>query len=330
LAKEVFDVGLTRVARQRDAIPRLQVTMNPADEDHWTYHEFVDDPLDVTIDDLYIKTRKFDIPYGENKYLTDMSRELVKVGYRDDPALYARYVKGEFSFVIIGEKVCPEYDENIHRTKVKLDPMDNQTFIRCWDGGLYPSCVIMQFAPSGKLRILDTVRGENIGLRQLIKTQLRPLFARRYYKWIDDLSQWRDIGDPNIGMREQSDSEQSAAGVITDELGGTFEPGPSHWHPRRESMKEAFYRMVDGEPMIQISKHEGILHRAVRGGWHYKKDNQGRIMGDKPVKDIHSHPGDAFSYGIGKLLPWKPRIKIDQKKRERYAKSMKSYGGKRK
>lgn len=316
LVEEVFQVGLTRVARQKDSTPRMQITMNPADEDHWTYRILCLDPINDNPKYPGINTNTIFIPYGENVNLTDIARETVKAGYKDNPELYARYVEGKFSFVTRGERVMPEYNEDVHLAKVKLDPIKGVETFRFWDGGLNPTCVIAQLTPSGRIFVLDTLRGSNMGTRQLITTQLKPLLETRYI----DVESWRDIGDPAMSNREQSDSNQSAAQIIQDELGTNLEPGPTHWNPRRESLKECLNRMVDGKPMLLVSKHEGILNRALRGGWHYRKNNSGDVLRDKAEKDIHSHPGDALSYGIGRLLPWKAPRRMNP----RTAKTMKN------
>ena len=41
---------------------------------------------------------------------------------------------------------------------------------------------------------------------------------------------------------------------------------------------------------------------ALRGGWHYHVARTGTISRE-PVKDDHSHPGDAISYGAAVLFP---------------------------
>lgn len=327
LPEEVFDVALSRVARQKNSIPRLQITMNPGDEEHWTYHKAIEDPinplggaLNYADDGMdIIRSEIINIPYGENKTLTNFTRASVKTAYKNRPDLWARYVDGDWSFVQGGIQVVPEYNEKLHRAKVILDPMPNRTVYRFWDAGLNPTCVFYQTTPRGRLFILDTLRGDNMGMRQFLKLQVIPLMNRRY----SEIEDWEDIGDPNCLMREQSDSETSAALIINEALDTSFIGGPDLWAPRREAVKEIFTRMVDGEPMILLSSHEGILHRALRGGWSYKKDNAGNVLKDKPIKNIHSHPGDALSYGIGKLHPWlqkkKPSMGGLKKQRRRAA-----------
>jgi hypothetical protein len=238
------------------------------------------------------------IPRGENKNLPEEERERVRRSYAHRPDLLARYDRGEFGFVQIGEAVIPEYNEQAHLAKEKIDPMEVLTY-RFWDGGLYPTCIFFQITPRGRMQVVDTMRGENMGMRQFIHTAIKPLISARYYK----ITEWQDIGDASIANREQSDSSQTAAQVINEELGTSFQKGIQGWEARKEAIKEVMTRLLDGEPMFQISPHERILHRALSGGWHYLKDMNGNILRDKPVKDIHSHPADAFGHGLAKIFP---------------------------
>jgi hypothetical protein len=144
-------------------------------------------------------------------------------------------------------------------------------------------------------------------MKQLIVAEVKPLIARRY----GSITSWSDYGDPSLMHREQSDSDRTASEVIEEELKTTFLGGEMDWQTRREAWKDLLNRNVDGLPMFQISKHEMILHRALNGGWHYYRDASGKVLNDKPVKDIHSHPADAVSHGIAmifsKTLPQEPR-----------------------
>jgi hypothetical protein len=164
----------------------------------------------------------------------------------------------------------------------------------------------MQITPRGRAFITDTLRGENMGMKQFIQSKVKPLLGIRYHT----IDRWRDIGDASLANREQSDSSQTAAGIIDDELGTQFEKGEMGWEVRREAVKEILSRLVDGEPMLQLSKHEGILHRALRGGWHYHKDISGKVLRDIPVKDLHSHPADAFSHGIARIFQYQPKMPV--------------------
>jgi hypothetical protein len=308
LSLDVYNACLSRVARalstEFEALglqPRLQITMNPADEEHWTFHELIENPRFPNPQFPRIRIRVYNIPYGENVHQSQTSRDMTKLAFQNNPGLMMRYVGGQFAFVQAGKAVSPNYNESIHRSDRKLDPIPGCPGLRFWDGGLNPTCILAQITPRGRVIILDSFVGENIGMRQLIRQEVRPMLESYRYKEAR-IPSWRDIGDPALNQREQSDSEQRAAMVIEDELGGFFEPGPVDWYTRREAVAEGLNHLVDGYPMVHLSRHEGKLHRALRGGWHYHVDPSGRVLRNEPIKNIHSHPGDAFGYGIAVIM----------------------------
>jgi hypothetical protein len=308
LGLDVFLTAMTRVCRadimsghEDDYIPLLMTSMNPADQDHWTYPMFVENPPVAPDDYPFLRVETFHIQHGENQHLPSVSREAAKLMYKNNPALFQRYVEGKFAFVCVGKEVTTEYNPDLHRCKEKLDPIPGVKGLRFWDTGLNPTCVLGQITPKGRLHITDTFRGDGIGMQQFLDTFIKPTTLDRY----KEVSEWRDIADPAISNREQSNSDHTAAKIIEKELNTCVEYGAKNWDPRKQACKKALGMLIDGRPFVQISKHEGILHRALQGGWHYKTDNSGNVIGGqnaKPKKDIHSHPGDAFSYGMSLIV----------------------------
>jgi hypothetical protein len=299
---EAFDAAVARCARQRFAIPRIQVTMNPPEEEHWTYQVFYENirafPSPDVADNGAVTMEVYHIPYGENRHLSPEARAGAIAAFKDNPALKMRFIEGKPAYTSVGEPVVPLYDEKIHRTPVgtQIDPLDT-TIFRFWDGWQNPTCVFMQIH-DGQYQVLDTVRGYNTAVKQLIEDRIRPLLAKRY----SHVQHWRDIGDPSMADPDQSNIEHSAARTIDDMLGARFEKGARLWEPRRDAILKLMNDSCGpGRPKLLISHHEEILHRALRGGWHYVKDHSGKFTKNKPSKDIHSHPGDAFSYGIEKI-----------------------------
>lgn len=300
LAETTYKLLATSLRQHVSTNCRMQITMNYPDEEHWSWKLFYEHGDD--------ERRLFRMPRGENKHVTDQYRKNMERALfgRDD--LLSRLVYGKPARVQIGEKVTPEYDEDIHRSRVDLDPLPSLVGFRFWDGGRNPACLFHQITPMGQLICVDSRRGENVGLRQFIRDQVKPLIAARY-PW-EIVPSWRDLGDPSMLYPESLDTDLTAAKIIGEELFSTpneparFEGGVSDPFARRESLKQLLMnRLEDHLPMYRISKHEGILHRALAGGWHYHKDQAGRVLRDSPVKDIHSHPGDALAHSVAKLFP---------------------------
>ena len=126
---------------------------------------------------------------------------------------------------------------------------------------------------------------------------------------------------------DQSTSRVNAAKVITEKLQTRFESGPTRWPNRLEPMAPALKRNLNGGiPAVILSASAAPLHKALKGGWHYKTDNSGHVMGKIPVKNEHSHPGDMFSYLIAMLMPFSVRKEFQKmEKAARMGRAM-SYG----
>lgn len=295
LIPEGIELGaLTPAGKIRNR--RAQITMNYPDEDHWTWLRFFEmDHPDRSL---------FRIPRGMNKHIDNQYRANMYNALKSKPALLARLVEGKPAHVYQGEAVTPEYGER-HRSAAILEPLKNAKMYRSWDGGLNPSCIFWQITPNGRIVVYDALRGENMGMKQFIITKVKPTLAAHYQEYTD----WEDSGDPALNERDQSDSTQTAAMVINAELQASFIPGVTSWEQRRETIKDLLNRQIDGEPLILLSKRAVILHQAFAGGWHYTKTPTGAILKDKPVKDKHSHPADAFCHHVAKLYTFKQKAK---------------------
>jgi hypothetical protein len=196
--------------------------------------------------------------------------------------------------------------------------MPNQVTYRFWDGDQHPATVFAQWTPRGKFMVLDTVRAPvaGYGMKQLIDNQVKPLIQERYHM----ITKWRDLGDPTLADRDPSDSSQTAASMIEKVLNTRYEGGVLRWGPRKEAMKQLLLKEIgNGEPMLVVSKHEKILHRALSGGWHYHRSASGKISDEPDNADINSHPAAGLSHGIAKLFQMdrEARIKLPPSRKGR-------------
>jgi len=306
LPRDVFDLAVARASRQTGTAMRVQISQNPADEDHWTEDLANEPDLYSSDPETGVEIRKavFHIAYRENKYLNPHTRAANIGAFKSDPGKYARYVEGRAAPVLKGKKVTPEYDPVRHYAGDReLDIVRGAVGIRMWDAWQNPCCIIGQLVRPGKLWIHNVCVGENIGVKELIEQSVVPLMNTPKYKGrIDD---WREIGDPTMRTPDQSTIQETAARRVEQAFGTRFEPGPTRWAARIEPTKSALLQSAtDASPKIFISRTAHLLHRTLNGGWHWKKDNSGNIIGSLPVKDKFSHPGDAFSYGVSVLFPY--------------------------
>lgn len=334
----VFRMAIARAARQRGTVIRVQITQNPADEEHWT-SLLVDEPYEYAtyVDPKTGKTytvykEVFSIPAGENKHLSGLTRAANVAAFQDDPAKMARYVKGEIATVHLGRPVTPGYSPRIHYSPHILPVFPGQ-LIQMWDSWQHPCCLLAQYAPTGQLILHDCCYGEGLGVKELIEEQLEPMLATPKYK--GKAQSWRILGDRTMKIADQSSVNSVTSRIIEEKfkIGKNrfrFEPGPAHWRTMKEPLNASLKKLLNGGiPMVYLSRSCTRLHRALKGGWHYKTDNNGKVIGQnpKPVKDDqHNHPGDAFANGISVLLPGEKKT-IREKQQSRNKKYPGGYGG---
>jgi len=191
--------------------------------------------------------------------------------------------------------------------------------VRGWDGWHSPCCGIMQHAPPNRLVVHEVIEGDgDMGTRELILEKLLPRLQKAEYR--GKIHEWRDIGDPSMRTPDQSSTAMSAAKVIRELLHSRFEPGPTRWPQRIMPLRAALGRNgSDGQPQILISSTAHNLHKALNGGWHWKTDNAGNIIGNIPDKDEFSHLGDMLCYVAARLFPVVTREGDDARDRRRVA-----------
>lgn len=302
IPKEVFRVCESRM-RGGNIPKRLQITMNPSDRSHWTFHERELNPEFETV------TESIRIRPGENPHISMADREAVKRAFKDRPDLYKRYVLGIESESYSGIAITPEYNADWHRASFELKPIIGAESFLCFDGGLNPTCVLFQLTPSGRIHLLDCVSMENSGMRQLIATKLIPLLQSP--RW-SRIKRFRALGDDSLKNREQSDSDYSAAAIIAGMLKkwlghDGYEGGVQDWSLRQEAIKTLLDTNVGGLPRLLVNPittpgepwHR--IHAALAGGYCYKLSG-GQIQRDGPDKNVHSHVGDAMTHVFAKLF----------------------------
>ena len=291
IAAMIFETAMGRMRQPGMKWYAARLAQNNPDESHWTYKKFV---APGTTDYVHFQTNTPEntknLPPG---YYEDMERDLG----RDD--LKRRFIRGEFGFQKLGKSVTPNWSDRLHLSE-RVEAIPGLELVLLWDFGQDATCIITQLTPLGHWLVPHAFVAPESGMGsfQLIEEMVKPALTRQYQGFT-----WRHIGDPNGNMREQSNSNQSAVKVIKRELGGSWKSGPDRLQPRIDPLNSVLSRTIDGVGMVQVDKHnaEPVWH-ALRGGWHYAL-HKGGVVGDKPVKNEHSHPGDAMGYGAAVLFP---------------------------
>lgn len=302
VSEYVFDTAYAQLRQPGMKWYSAKLAQNNPDESHWTYRRFVDpgtppDPeaeLPPEQESGFIAWQTKDPENTQNLpagYYRNLERQ-----WSHRPDLVNRFVKGKYGFQQVGMPVTPEWSDELHLTQ-GLEPVKGTPLHLLYDGGLNPTCIVTQVTPLGYWLIIESFVGDGIGMYQLIESVVKPALTSRYPGFT-----WEHIGDPNLRSAEQSSSAQSAAKLITSELGGRFRPGPVDVDSRVDPLRSVLSRTIGGTGMLQVDQHKAkhVWH-ALRGGWHWHIARGGNVGQIK--KNQHSHPGDSVGYGAARLFP---------------------------
>ena len=302
ISEFIFETAMAQLRQDGMRWYAAKLAQNNPDESHWTYRRFWEPgtpelsrrrPAEQVAGFLGFRPGK---PENED-HLPDGYYERMASLWSHRPDLIRRFVEGKPGYQQVGTQVTPEWDDELHLTR-NLRPVRGVDLQLCWDGGLNPTCVITQVTPLGDWLVLEAHVGDGIGAYELIEDVIRPRLTTAYRGF-----SWRHIGDPSMANREQSSSMNSAVRMIRGQLGGPWIPGPTTLTPRLEPLRAVLRKAREGRGIVRVDRDNAkqIWH-GLRGGWHYQMHRSG-VVGDSPVKDIHSHPCDALSYGAAMLFP---------------------------
>jgi len=286
----IFDIAISRLRQQKMGWYALKLAENNPDEQHWSYRRFVSPGTDGFV--VWQPER----PENEQNLPPEYYAELRRV-WAHRPDLVRRFIEGEFGFQLEGKSVTPQWSDRLHLA-TGLYPLKNLLVHVLWDFGHNPTFIATQRTPMGNWFVLDALVGEDIGVEELISEAIRPLLAERYR----GLS-LAHIGDPAGRQREQTSIMRSAVKLIRSSLGGSWRSGPVRLSERIEPLRAVLSRAPGGRGIVQVDRSRAIaVWQALRGGWHFHVSRSGIVSGE-PVKNMHSHPGDAMGYGAAVLFP---------------------------
>lgn len=289
---------------------------NPPDTDHWWYalaeerrtpgSDETTEPISPR-DWFFVQQPPALLKIAPGRYLPHPAAENVEnqplgYSYWTDQVSGASeewikvYLLGQYGYVQEGKLVYPEYRDNVHCSKVDLQPLRGLPLLLGWDFGLTPACIVGQLTLRGQLRVIDEFCSEHMGIQQFANVVVKPQLAVRYPTWTLD----NDIvgaGDPAGADPAQTD--ESTCFQVLNESG--FRMAPTHTNaflPRREAVAGYLTRMDGGEPSLLLSPRCRTLRKGFLGGYHYRRVQVPgkQIYRDEPDKDDFSHPHDGLQY----------------------------------
>lgn len=292
ISEEVFTIAMSR-RRENPTTTRwyaAKLAENNPDEAHWTYKKFVDPGTEGY--KVWQPNEPENLAHLPVNYYANMRRDFAG---RED--LIRRFVDGEFGFQSEGKPVTPQWSDRMHLT-FGLHPLPRLELVLLWDFGHNPTCIITQKTPLGNWNILEALVGDGIGATELIEQHVLPLLSAKYRG-----HSLRHIGDPTGSTPDQSTIARSPVIVIKRKLGGVWMPGPVKPGDRIPPLQRILTQSTRGRGIVQVDKaNAAAVWHALRGGYHFHVARTG-LISTVPHKNIHSHPGDAMTYGAAVLFP---------------------------
>lgn len=222
--------------------------------------------------------------------LPDRYYELGMQGKSD--AWIAVNLANEYGTVIDGQPIYEEqWNDTIHVSE-SITVIEEHPIGIGLDFGLTPAAVIGQETPNGSIHILDEIVGTGMGIKQFVKTALRPLLNAKYKK-----CPWNFVGDPSGNRRADTD-EETVFKVLAD-LGMPPEAANSNDPDIRwEAVRDILQQLRDGKPAFKLHKRCKIVRKGFNGGYRLKRV---QVTGEarfhtKADKNKYSHPHDALQY----------------------------------
>jgi Terminase large subunit, T4likevirus-type, N-terminal len=178
------------------------------------------------------------------------------------------YVLGEYSPLVVGTRVFPEFNPALHQIEMPAEPPRNWPLYIGFDFGRTPVAVIALATPGGRLVVTDEIKLENAAVSTLAQDHLLPLL-RDKYKHNPLEGAW---GDPAGSIDTQAVETSPfqvlwAEGIPVDDPGGA-----NRLDPRLEAVKQALTRLdQEGRPQLQVDTGCVDLTHALLVGYVYEK-----------------------------------------------------------
>lgn len=203
-----------------------------------------------------------------------------------------------------GKAVYEDFNENIHVTRVKPKLHLGLPLLMGWDSsGLTPACVMAQMQGE-QLVVFREVIGAGMGANRFIP-HVKSIINLNFDLITNLEEQVISWFDP-AGFRKNEITEETYLQAM---IKGGFKqtrPGPMTWNKRVEGVTNLLISFAAGKPKVLIYEPDcSVLVAGFKGGFRYP-DKVIEQEPDKmrPIKDIHSHPHDAFQYLCGGLTSY--------------------------
>ena len=263
-------------------VPRIILVLNPVDEDHWIYKQFVTNAHEWNqnggLEVIHFST------YDNLNNLPNGYIEQVTVGMSPDEI--DRYIHGKWGTIVRGESVYGKnLNPQIHLRKMERFP--GQTLLRGWDFGFnHPAVSFRLVDQYGRMNVAHEYLGEKQDL-----TEFAPLVIQRTSSVFNHDVKIFDFGDPR-GHDKAQNGKGTCFETLTDfGIHAVGERGSRDYVELGiTQIKKELSTLIQGVPKLTIDPSCAMIRAAYFGRYVRNED------GDPKKDGFYEHICDADRY----------------------------------
>lgn len=263
---------------------RIILVLNPVDEEHWIYEQFVKNAAEWSKPEngglLVLHFSTYDnLPNLPPGYI-----QQVTVGM--DPDEINRYIHGQWGTIVRGEPVYAKILNPGLHLRV-CDKYPGQLLLRGWDFGFnHPATSFRLVDEKGRMNIAHVMMGDKILLPDYI-----PQVTARTHQLFGNELRILDYGDPRGHDKSQSGGSTCFEVLQDFGISAKGERGVRDYvEPGIRQVRKELSTLMDGVPQLTIDPSASLIRSAYFG--RYVRDEDGN-----PKKDgFYEHVCDADRY----------------------------------
>lgn len=298
IAQQYYTTLFART-RQRGQMsrPLLIIDCNPPSTDNWIYDHFFIRNCG-TSEDSTVRAWKFSMEL--NTYLPDKDNYIkdMKAKYGQHPALYKKFVLGDFGPTVKGKAIFGGiYSDTLHVPEKGRVVWDHtQPLLRGWDFGYgHPAVVICQYLPD--YNRFNALRA-TIGRETLLLPYARHILDICETYWPG--ASWEDFCDP-AGSYKKSTGKTDVETLIELGLKPRYTKGVSVSYGL-DLIRQCLVELSDYDhrPIMQLDNYgAAVIGEALSFGYTVDPDAKASKKELQPYKDgYYEHVMDALRYII--------------------------------
>jgi hypothetical protein len=201
-----------------------------------------------------------------------------------------QFIEVEWGYSLVGTPVIATFKPKLHLSETRLKWNPRMQLVGGFDPGMNSAMILGQQDHHGRLNVLHELVQRDMGAERFISNRLRPLLRAEYPD-----ADFIIAPDPAAAQRTQTD-EKTVVDVLRRHFKVRITTGNNRLPGRIEAIEHFTCRLTEDGPALRIDPVtcRGLI-RSLRGGWQYGISPRG-VTNAEPIKNDHSHPGDAFGY----------------------------------